>query len=164
MAIRENYEVDDIQTLVYSLLLHLAGDTSPWTSWEVIRGFPDVDVFDQFSKPFLYVLMPTTNYAYRHQGGKVGNKMWSLLIGAWDDRKTGGPEEIAIISSRMLGLFGDPQTAHTTTFNCTLGTTTYTNTTLIAQGLRITAVRGPRELFAENIKEFRAEFELELRT
>lgn len=165
MAIRGTHIVDDVQTLIYALLSELTGSggSDPWTRWTVIRGYPESDIFDHLDEPFIYVETPIMTNLLQEQGGEP-SYFWSLKIGAWDDRVTGGTEEINIIASRLIDFFNDPKTCHTQTFDVTLGTTTYTDTTLMAQGLRVVGITGPREMYTENLKEFRMEFDLSLRT
>lgn len=160
MAVRSNYLIEDTQKCIYSLLAGLESTTAPWTRWDVVLGWPETDVFKKLTKPFLYVLPPTVQSWRRVQGGK-SSPLMSMTIGAWDDRKTGGTEEINIVGSRILALFGDPQTVHTTTFTVTLDSV-YTGTTLKNQGVYVDGIFGPREIATEDVKEFRTEFELYL--
>ncbi len=163
MSIRRTYLIDDVQKCVFRLLRQLTGAESPWTSWNVIEGYPEDRVFEEFDKPFIYVLKPVVTGAYRQQGG-LPNYLMEMVIGMWDDRKTGGPEEINIIGSHLLELFMNPQSLYSKKFNVTLGTTSFTDTTLAAQGLRIKNIKGPKELKVKAVKEFRREFTLFLRS
>ena len=165
MSIREKYKIDDIQKCIYALILKLTTATSPFTDWAVVYGFPEAEIFDSFTKPFIYVEMPVATFRFDMQAGGKPNYAWEMIIGIWDDRKTGGSEEISIMASQLLALFNDPQTCMRTQFNVTLGTTTYTNTTLLAQGIGIVNISGPREIL-DNVamKEFRQEFNLTLET
>jgi len=159
---RSGYEIDDIQTCIYQLLKAKA--TSPWTAWDYIRGWPEGLVFETFTKPFIYVMAPTLVGSWPQQGGLPGS-IWNMIIGAWDDRKTGGPEEIQIITSQLLNLFRDRQASHyTATFTCALGSTTYTSKNLIYHEIAIIRAVGPREIVTEDEKEFRNEITLEIVT
>ena len=163
MSIRRTYLIDDVQKCVFQLLRQLANTESPWTSWDVVEGYPEERVAGEFDEPFVYVLKPVVSTVYKQQGG-LPSYLMEMIIGMWDDRKTGGPEELNIIASHILELFMNPQTLNTTTFTITLGTTTYTNTTLAAQGIRINNIEGPEEVEVTDVKEFRGEFTLFLRS
>ena len=85
-----------------------------------------------------------------------------MIIGVWDDRKTGGPEEINLMSSRILELCNDPKAVnYTNTFTVTLGSDTYADTNLSSQNLYIEGISGPREINTTvDLMEFRREFSL----
>jgi len=161
--IRDNYRQEDIQRCVYQMLNELTG--SPWTDWEIILSYPETDVFEQFTKPFIYVEPPFKFEDYFQQGGRESTD-WEMVIGSWDDNKTGSQEEINIISSHLDNLFMDAKRCNNTeTFTITLGSTEYADTDLITMGVRVLSVKNTREI-AENkdIKEFRRELTLEIRT
>lgn len=158
MAIRANYIIDDIQRCIFELFEYLCDNTSPWTDWQVCYGYPETDVFEQFTKPFIYVEAPAQVFTRSMQAGKP-IRQWEMLIGVWDDRKTGGTEEINLMCSRILELFSDPKAVnYTNTFNVTIGTTSFTGTNLTTQNIYVIGIDGPRNLFTEDIKEFRREF------
>jgi len=153
MAIRANYIIDDIQRCVFELFEKLCANTSPWTDWQVCYGYPETSIFEQFTKPFFYVMPPSQMATLPMQGGK------SIRQWQWDDRKTGGTEEINLMGSRLMELFDDAKAVnYTNTLDVTLGTTTYTGTNLGTQGIFITGIEGPRLIQTEDIKEFRREF------
>ena len=154
--------MDDIQTAIIGLLV--SKTSAPWTSWTVIRGWPEASVFENLSKPFIYVEHPEfTGRANIMQGGGKYIKNWNMIIGAWDDRKTGGPEEIAIITSQLVNLFFD-SSVHTATFTASVGGTTYTGKTLLEWGIAISPNVTSRAIATEGEKEFRNEVYLTLRT
>jgi len=155
--------MDDIQSCFLALFKKLTANVSPWTSWEVVRGWPERDILKHFSKPIIYLEPPFRTGVWRQQAGKSGN-IWEMIVGAWDDRKTGGIEEIQIISAHIIDLFNDPQTLFGTTFDVTLGGTTYTDTTLTKQKIRAGEAIGPRTIQTEDLKEFRVEFTVTLQT
>jgi hypothetical protein len=161
MSVRWNYAIDDIQSCVYSLLKKLATYDAPWTSWYVVRGWPEADVFNNLENPFIFVEEPTFVDSRHLQGAGKPYRIFEMRIGLWDDRKTGGPEEINIMSSHLLGLFIDPNNCHTETFDVTLDVA-YETTTLLNQGIKIKEIRGPRDIMTEDLKEFRKEFTLTL--
>jgi len=159
--IRETHILDDIQQSIYGMLNKLTTTTSPWTSWKVIIGFPEEEIFDQFDKPIIYVMSPIQVSKIQQQGQSGVNRRWRVKIGTWLDRKHGGTEELNIIGSKLMSLFEDPRTACvTTTFNITLGATTYTNTYLTQLGIGVDGIDGPNQVFVYDEKEFRYEFEL----
>ena len=158
---RANYIVEDIQKILWSLFKSLS---SPWTDWEIILDYPDQSVFEEFTKPFIYVEKPMIVNTFQQQGGTRSHD-WEMTIGFWDDRKTGGPGEINIMTSRFIALFDNPQTLATAKFTVVLGATTTANTTLVSQGLKFKNITGPREIIKDtDLKEFRNEITVTLRT
>ena len=136
---------------------------APWLSWKIIKGWPESNVFTDLGSPFIFLESPIQiGYNTPQQGCNKTQEFFEMKIGLWDDRKTGGVEEISIMSGRILDFFGDMRKCHTATFNVAMGTA-YTNTTLISQGVVIETVSGPRMIQTENPKEFRREFTLQLR-
>jgi len=161
MSVRDDYIIEDIQKVLVYLFKEMVATT--WTRWGVVFGWPEQDVFEKFNKPFIYELTPQESGEIQQQGGGHGRNFWELIIGLWDDRQTGGIEEINIMSSKLHNFLKTPQICHTQQFDVTLGDTVYTNTTLSTQGLRVQSIQGPREIFTEDIKEFRREFTLIIR-
>jgi hypothetical protein len=162
VTIREASKIEDIQRCVHGLIKKLETATAPWSSWGLVFGYPETSVFENLSKPFIYVEAPTlVDFVYQQGGGKKCG-IYTMLLGAWDDNKTGRDEEINIISSKIISLFNDPSTCHTTQFDVTLGSA-YTNTTLIGQGIRITGCLGPSIIDGQDLKEFRREFQITIR-
>ena len=160
--LRAGYEIDDIQAAIIGLLA--SKTSSPWSGWTLIRGWPEIAVFENLSKPFIWVEHPQlSGSASMMQGGGKILYQWSMIIGAWDDRKTGGPEEIAIITSQLINLFAD-SAVHTAAFTASVGGTTYTSKTLLEWGIAISQNVFSREIATQAEKEFRNEITLQLRT
>jgi len=164
MSIRSTHIIDDIQQCIYALLNTLSGSTSPWTSWTVVLGYPESEVFDQFTEPIIYVMAPVQIDKVEQQGQDAPTRYWRLTIGVWLERKHGGPEELNIIASRIMDLFEDKKVVGVdTTFNVTLGSTSYTSTNLSTQGIYVNGIIGDRErLEFIDEKEFRHEWEIGL--
>lgn len=158
--IRDTHRLLDIQNCVHALIDYLCSDTSPWKSWKAVLGFPEEEIFEQFNKPLIYVLSPVQTDKKRHQAGE-SLMFYEMIIGLWDDRKTGGEEEIIIMDSYMLDFFANPGTVHASSFNVTTDAT-YTGTNLITQGIRIRDIGASQEQPTEDKKEFRREFTLSL--
>jgi hypothetical protein len=158
---RTGYEVDDIQSVLYAVILKFVNNTAPWTRWSVMRGYPETEYFATITKPFIYLDTPILTDDTYIQGG-LGHGSWEMILGCWDTRDTGGIEEVQIMSSSLLSFFRNPQSCHTKVFDVTLGTTAYSNTTLKAQGIHIQNISGPRNI-SEAIKDFRQELTLFLR-
>ena len=157
--IRATHILDDIQQSIIALLTQLTTTTSPWTDWKVVTGFPEEAVFEQFAKPIIFVLEPIIVGKLQHQGQNAINRRYRMTIGAWLDRKHGGTEELNIIGSRLMSLFDDPRSACvTTTFNITLGTTTYTATNLTTLGIYTDGIEGPMPFYILDEKEFRHDY------
>lgn len=161
--LRDGYQVEDILRCIKAVIDSKVSATAPWTSWTTVLEYPESTVFELLSKPFIYIESPALTRSIPQQGGIPGSE-WEMILGAWDDRKTGGPEEINIIGSQILKLFRDPQTLHTATFTLALGGTTYTSKTLLYHGIQVIDIRGPQKMFTEEDKEFRIEFILTLMT
>ena len=162
MAIRRAKSVEDVQRVIYYLISKLTSATSPWTKWDVVLGYPDTQVFENFDKPFIYVMAPIVIDKVWQMAGKPVF-LWQMTLGCWDDRKTGGDEMINIMGSTMLDFFTDPQTCHTQQFDVTIGGTVYTDTTLVNQGVMVTDINGPFPRFTEDMQEFRTESDLLLK-
>ena len=158
--IRVTNKITDTWKCINALLNN---QSAPFTSWKIIKGWPESDVFTDFGSPFIFTESPIQiGYNTPHQGGERAEEFYEMKIGLWDDRKTGGVEEITIMSGRILNLFGNMDTVHSATFDVTLGSA-FSNTTLLSQGVRIEDIKGPRNIATENPKEFRREFTLRLR-
>lgn len=157
MAVRANTILEDCQRCIHGLISKLCSTTAPWTSWTAILGYPESDVWE-LTAAVIYVETPYKIAISRQQGG-LGLGTYGVPLGAWDNRKTGGTEEMNIISSRILNLFETPATFNTQ-FTIVIGGTTYTNTTLYAQGIGISDISGARRIETEDSKEFRNEFTL----
>jgi len=162
MSVRETHIFDDIQACFYELINKMVTNTAPWTSWSVYKGYPMIKVLTQFIKPIIYILPPQWAGDIPQQGGKP-SAYYEMIIGMWDDRKTGGTEEINIISSRIYSFFRDPAASHAQIFTVVHGATTYTDTTLIAQRVSVVETRGTRDLDTTDEEEFRKEMILKLR-
>ena len=164
MAVRSGYILTDVQECLYQFITKLIAGSAPWTSWAVYKGWPETDVLKHFSKPTIYIDAPLiTDTKYYQQGG-LFNYQVSVILGCYDDRTTGGPEELEIMASQLVATLLNPSSVLAVTFNVTLGATAYTSTTLIAQGIRIQTMYGPRSGMTSNdLKEFRKEMELVLK-
>ena len=158
---RAGYEIDDIQSLIYAVFNKYTTDTAPWTSWTVKRGFPEEAYFDKQSKPFIYIDTPVLVARNYSQGGQgVGN--YELIVGCWDHRDHGGIEEVNIMTGHILDKINNTKALHSKEFDITLGATTYSSTTLTAQGVAVLSGVGPRNL-SEAPKDFRHELTLTVR-
>ena len=161
MSVSQPYIIDDIHNNIHKLFVKLVGNTSPWTRWAVYRGFPDIDVLDSFDKPVIYIMQPNLINTTQQQGG-IGRGQYSVIIGWWDDRKTGGPKEVGIITSQMIYLFKYPIALHAITYDITVRGTTTTGTTLSAQKLSVEGITNIRPIATEDKNEFRSECEITL--
>lgn len=161
MSVRAATIILDIHKVIYCLINKLTTASAPWTRWKAVPKYPDEDILKSLAKPVIYIEKPVKIGLIRHQGG-LSRGRYQMKIGAWDDRKTGGPEEIDVIDSAIQNFFDNPQTAHTTQFTVTLDQQ-YANTTLTAQGVAIEGISGGREIATQDIKEFRIEHTLYLR-
>lgn len=152
---------DDIQLLIYKLIDSIS--SNPVAACNVKFGWPDFEVNKKFEKPVIYILSPLIISKDFHFGGQ--NKInLSLIIGCWNDRNTGGSARCDQIISYLYNFFDNKQTCHNATFTVTLGTTTYTNTTLSAQDCYIDDVTDDMEIQTDEINEFRKEIKLYLET
>jgi len=154
MTVRAVEIIEDCQKCFSELIKQLCSATAPWTSWIAVLGYPETRIWET-TKAVIYI-EPPMQINTRWQQGGLGGGEFEMIIGAWDNRKEGGTEEINIINSRILALMMNPSTLNTS-FDVTLGSA-FTSTTLVAQGIIVTGVIGPREIETEDRKEFRSEF------
>lgn len=158
---RDGYIIEDLQHVVWTFFKSLS---SPWNAWDHVLGYPEQEIFENFTKPIIYYCAPQISYTKMQYGGKKKND-YEMIVGIWLDRDTGGQGELNIICSKFIQMINDPQTLHTTKFTLVLGATTYTNQTLTLQGVKIFDIRGPREIIKNNdLKEFRNEIVLLIKT
>jgi len=159
--IRESQLYNDIQKVIVGLVQAKIDATAPWSYWQINENWPTGDVFENFTTPFIYILPPeATKLNYRYGGGNY--KYFTLTFGIWNNVKTGGPKENNIMASAILAFFGCGRTTHTQQFDVTLASA-FTNTTLIAQGLRVTHIHDRGDMYTEDDDQFRKEFVLTLR-
>jgi len=164
MTVAAAYRTNDIQLCIYELIDYLTENTSPWTSWEAVLGWPETEVFKD-KDAIIYVLEPIPVKAeeIRQQGGLPLHR-FELLFGGWVTMKQGGAEEINIMDSTILNFFENPQTVHQQTFTVTLTDgTEQADTTLVNEGIRVEDITGGRWIDTEDVKEYRKEFTLTLK-
>ena len=159
MAVRSTNKADDTNACLTALLKQLATATAPYSRWSIVEGYPNVEVAGEFTKAYLYIMLPLLSGSYQSQGS-LKTHTFECIIGFWCDNVTGGENEMGVWESRMIHLFDNPQTVQLTQFTVTLGTTTYTNTTLSAMGIGIQSITGPGSDLGEDLKEFRREMTL----
>jgi len=159
VSVRQTHIIEDCERCFEALFNAKISGGVPWSRWETYLGFPEEDVLSQLEKPVIYTESPKYIEEIKQQGG-LGLGLYQMYFGAWDDRKTGGPEEINIISSYILQLFRNTKTLHTTTFSVTLGGTSYSGKTLTDMGIVVQGIRDTGEKATEDIKEFRHEYEI----
>jgi len=155
---RSGYELEDTQKCIVAMLDSVTD--SPLADAEIIFGYPESERFLKFTKPFIYVLEPILIERHYQQGGIPVEYIYSITIGLWTDNNTGGIEEINLISSYLVTFFEDKKKCHSTQkFTVKLGNTTYTNTDLITQGIRIYEISDYRFILSdiEDLKEHRKE-------
>ena len=166
MTVRQQYITRDIQDCIYALISGFSG--APWSAWSYTLGWPDFETpgsktgIEGDFDPTVYILEPVKTNEYEQQGG--GNIVceWSLIIGFWLNRDSGGPDEMQVWVSNMAYKFQARQAIHTATFTVKLGTTTYTNTTLTAQGIYVNGITGQSYEMSENKDAFRREMTIYL--
>ena len=160
--VRQNNIENDLQDCIIQYLKSFQG-SAPWNRWEIVYGFPKEDVFE-LQKVFIYVLTPKYNAnGIKIQGSQIDLGRWALRLGIWNDRISGGAEEIGIAESRLLYAFRHKSQARTATFDVTTDAA-YTDTTLQDQGIQIERIEGPYEVL-KNVQtnEFRSEFDVYLK-
>lgn len=166
MSVRDAYIVPDIKKVIYELLHDkIAASGRPWDSWKIIMSFPDVTVFDNWDNLFIYLLDPRIIQGEKIQqygGGSQAIHTWRMDVGAWCTNEQGGSEELNLCYSTLFQFFNNSQTCHEQAFTVTLGDTTYTDTTLVDQGLYVESLGEMIPKVADQ-KEWRFESELILR-
>lgn len=165
---RDQYKEYDIQTTIYSLLNSFTA--SPWDRWDIVVGWPDLTTpGDSTSKvsasfdPTCYVMEAIKLNEINQVGGGVPTNLYSMIIGFWLQRRSGGSKEMSQWISEMLYLFQRPATIHAVQFDLTLGTTDYVNTTLTAQKLYVQRIDADSRDMSDDRNEFRREITLTLK-
>ena len=153
MTIRDDYFIEDVTQLIFALLS--SKTSAPWSSWRITIGWPEVDVNSTTDKLVIYIGDIFQTESTPQQGGLNKRKL-QMTIGTWDDRISGGTEEINIATSALLSMFNSPE-VNSSQFTVTLGTTTYTSKTLGYHGLTIQGANGPMMMDSSDPKEFRRE-------
>lgn len=155
-GIRLGYELDDSQTLIVALLRSLTA-SSPWSSWEVINGFPTVDIF-ALQKPVIYVYQPLLLNTVRQLGGQPA-LVTELTIGAWCEFT----QEINIIAGQLLRFFLNGKAAHSQPFDVEIGGEVTQGCTVIDHKVIITKVSSPQWIFSDvKDSQFRVELSINL--
>lgn len=156
--IRSGYEISDIQKAVTDLLRSKISSGAPWSSWQVVNGWPGLTTFENFKKLILYSHAPLLYQTDLQQAGKA-RKLFEMVIGGWSCSASGGAEEAAIAQSALISLFEDPA-INAFRFNSTVGGTVNTNKTLLEIGMAIEGVINPRAINVVSEDDFRAEISL----
>lgn len=150
---------DDSQLLINKLIDSIS--SVPVSDCTVVYGWPDSEVNKKFTNPIVYILSPLMISKDSHFGGL--NKLnMALVIGCWNDRNTGGTARCDQIISYLFNFFDNHQTCHNATFDVTIGTTDYDDTTISAQGLYVADVEDSGDIPTEEIHENRKEIKLYL--
>ena len=152
--IRSNRKSIDSQKCLYEVIKKKCDNDAPWTSWSPLLGYPESEIWDDHDA-IIYVLIPVKTDEKWVQGG-LHFSSFNIKIGVWTTRRTGGEEEIQIISDELENLFTNPATLNAVTFNIVTDAT-YTGTTLSTQGLQIVGVVGTNPIATVDVKEFRRE-------
>ena len=160
MTVRETLKIRDIQDCIVEVLKKYA-EAAPWSSWTIKFGFPDIQTTGDFG-PYVYVMAPMIAGQVEMMGAGKPLNFWTIVVGFWIVRASGGADEIQVWCSEMISKFQDIKAIHEKQFTVTLGTTTYTNTTLLSQGVHVRSITGPSFDMAEDKDEFRQEFTITL--
>jgi len=155
MAVRATEIIEDCQRCIEALIAKLCSTTVPWTSWTSTLGRPETDRWELASS-FIYTMEPYFVEITGQQQGGSSLAIYEVIIGTWNNRKSGGAEEINIMTSRIQNLFQVPAT-WSTAFTITINSVVFTDTTLRAQGIGILGITGARQIETEEKKEFRNE-------
>ena len=153
--IREEFKSRDIQDCIVELMDSWG---APWNRWTVIHGWPDVPLDGDFG-PYVYGMLPEESDRITMQGGERPLRLWNMTIGFWLHRSGGGEDELSVWTSGMQYKFDNPG-VNGNLFTVTLGTTTYSNTTLKTQGISVQRVSRPSAEMGQEKREFRKEMDL----
>ena len=156
--IRAGYEIADIQKAITDFLRSRVAGSAPWTSWEVVEGWPSKTVFANFSKLFLYSHSPLL-MEMQYQAGGTARKIYEIVLGAWSCSATGGAEEAAIAGSALIALFGD-SAVNATAFNSTIGGVSNTGKNFLGLGMAVEGVTNARRIEFREEDSFRMEVSL----
>jgi len=157
MSIRAGYEIPDIQEAIVAFLrAKVTSGGPPWTSWTIVEGWPDKQVFENFAKSFLYCHAPLVYGEINQQGGEAGLVRWEVVIGGWTDRQKGGTEEAGIMMAELFKLFRTAS-INNTTFSGSIAGTAFVNKTFPQIGITIESVINPRKIEIYEDDDFRGE-------
>jgi len=163
--LRDNYLIDDVQSVFLALFNQYASDTTPFTRWDIVRGFPNSSIFDEKGTALIYITKPLIVEIQKVQGQNKPNYVLDLSFGIWVDSKEGGEEEQAIMISQLTAKFATPNTIYKKTFNVTLGAVTSSNKTLLNCGIKILGITGSRTIETTNpYNEFRSIIDIRIKT
>lgn len=167
--IRADYLFEDVKGILMALF-EAKQVAAPWNSWRIIGEYPNSLEFRQFAnkKPILFLedfeavdKIITQGQTLGISGGKQHYGYQQILqapFGIWLHKKHGGPKEMRIIKSHILNLFDPPEPKlPATTFDITIGSDSYSGTTVYEQGLYDIEISGGREIATEDQDEFRQE-------
>lgn len=154
--IRTGYEVADIQEAMVRFLGAKIAGGAPWSSWEVVEGWPYRDVLESTAKPVIYMHVPTMIEEMHQQGDGSGFCRWEMVVGGWVDRQKGGTEEAGIIQAQLQRLFNSAS-VNSTKFSGSIAGVAFTNKTLPEIGITIEGTRNPRVIELLEDDDFRGE-------
>jgi len=144
---------------VFRALIDSLGDC--FSDCDVIFGELSENIFARFENPIVYILKPKpqSQLDINHYGG-LNKRGCIVTIGFWLNNKHGGDEELQILESYFYYFFRNPQLLYAQKFTVILGTTTYTNKTLLDAGISIKSLGSFQEI-PDSLDNYRAEIDIE---
>ena len=147
MAIRKN-NTSDMQAVIVALLKSLQS-SQPWDSWDVVFGYPNEERILAADKNIIYVETPIQETLASEQFGGEPRNEWFCTIGYWNSIDEGGREEAGTWNANMVTLIQGKRTLYAYTFDVEIGGTTFSSTTLGAQGVYLQTISSPIEIDKE---------------
>ena len=165
MAIRKN-NTSDMQAVIVALLKSLQ-TAVPWSTWTIIFGYPNSTQIKAADKGVVYVeepILTTGAESYQFGGGEPRN-IWALRIGFWGFIDSGGRSRAGTWATQMVTLIQTKAALFAYKFDVEIASTTFSDTTLGAQGVWLDTISGPRPITgqAEDKNDYRLEFEITLK-
>lgn len=159
--IRADSILSDTLLCIHRLVKSLNG-SEPWSRWNYYPDYP-AQVIKQGEPCVIYFETPRfdSGNSFNQMGGEKSDDM-IMTIGAWVDSLEGGKGEIELIVSKLYNFFNSQATVNTTQFTVVLGSTTYTNKTLLQLGLAVNDVSSPQEIATEKLLEFRYSLDINI--
>lgn len=158
---RDSQKEMDLIEIVKALLDAFAGSGPLAACDSIVRGWPTTLVRENRTKGLVYIEDPLRSPYMTQQGASKSLDHFSMIIGVFTDRESGGEQTAGLVTSYLLGILNDSATIEAKKFTVVLDTT-YTNTNLEAQGVEIFEAIGPTPAYVEQPDHWRKEIELHI--
>lgn len=158
--IRDTQKEVDLIEIVVALLGAFAG-SGPLSACDIVRGWPTTLVRENKTKGLVYIGDPLRTPYMGCQGASKTLDNFSMTVGIFEDRESGGEQAATLVASWILGTMNDPATIEAKKFTVTLDKA-YANTNLEAMGVEIFEAIGPTPAYVDQPDHWRKEIELHI--